>query len=157
MMNQSRRKVLGILAGLSLFYPLTAFGKGKLFMKKETIVDVVVFNYINRPIFDVYLNERMVGGSASLSDSPYGQFSTVVGVPVPFGPQTLTWRDAGSGKNFSVKNPLSLTPEQIPPNSHSLAIHIYPDETAELIFSEDLVEQSPRGLSYAKEFQRHGK
>lgn len=28
MMNKSRRKILGNLAGLSLFYPLTACGKG---------------------------------------------------------------------------------------------------------------------------------
>jgi hypothetical protein len=156
-----RRQILCGLASLSLLYPLAACGegthKGSALMSKQVVVNVVVFNYLNIPIFDVYLDGKMIGGSASLSDSPYGQFSTVAGVSIPLGSQTLTWRDAGSGKTFTVKNALTLTPEQIPSDASSLGVHIYPDNTAELIFSKDVLEQSKRGLGYAKEFQKNGK
>jgi hypothetical protein len=156
-----RRQILCSLASLSLLSPLVAYGegtrKGSLFMSKQVVVDVVVFNYLDIPIFDVYLDGKMIGGSASLSESPYGQFSTVAGVSIPLGPQTLTWRDAGSGKTFTVKNAPTLTAEKIPPNARSLGVHIYPDNTAELIFSKDALEQSKRGLGYAKGFQKNGK
>jgi hypothetical protein len=162
-----RRQILCGLASLSLLYPLAACGegtnKGSLFMSKKVVVNVVVFNYLNRPIFDVYLNGAMIGGSASLPNSPYGQFGTVGGVTVPLGPQTLTWRLDGpkgtprNGETDSAKNSLVITPEQIPSDVHSLGVHIYPDNTAELIFSQDVLEQSKRGLGYAKEFQKHGK
>jgi len=132
-------------------------------MSKQVVVNVVVFNYLNRPIFDVYLDGKMIGGSASLSNSPYGQFSTVAGVAIPLGPQTLTWRLDGpkgtprNGETDKAKNSIVLTSEQIPPDASSLGVHIYPDNTAELIFSKDVLEQSTRGLGYAKEFQKHGK
>lgn len=152
----TRRKIFSSLICLSLIFPFGAYGERKSFIiTKQVVMDVVVFNYLDRPIFDVYLNGKMIGGSASLSDSPYGQFSTVAGVAIPLGQQTLTWRDAGSGKIFTVKNLLALTPEKIPSNAHSLGVHIYPDDTAELIFSQDVLEQSKRGLSYAKKFQRN--
>ncbi|AIY41060.1 hypothetical protein LT85_1902 [Collimonas arenae] len=38
-----------------------------------------------------------------------------------------------------------------------MGVHIYPDNTAELIFSKDVLEQSKRGLGYAKEFQKYRK
>lgn len=163
----ARRQVLCCLASLSMLYPLAACGegnhKGNSFMKKQVAVNVVVFNYLNRPIYDVYLNGTMVGGSASLSNSPYGQFSTVAGVTVPLGPQTLTWKLGGprgmarNGETDTAKNSLVINPEQIPADVSSLGVHIYPDNTAELIFSQDVLEQSVRGLGYAKEFQKHGK
>src|SRR5690349_7496067 len=130
-MNQSRRKVLSNLAGLSLLYPLAACGKGNLLMKKEVVMDVVVFHYTNRPIFEVLLNNRVDGGGP-----PYGGGNAiVVGVTIPLGPQSLTWRDAGSGKTFTVTNSLNLEREQIPADAAYLAIHIYPDGTAELTFA----------------------
>jgi hypothetical protein len=162
-----RRQILCGLASLGLLSPLVACGegtrKGSLFMSKQVVVSVVVFNYLNRPIYDVYLNDTMIGGSASLSNSPYGQFSTVPGVAVPLGTQNLTWKLGGprgmarNGETDKAKNSLVITPEQIPADASSLGVHIYPDNTAELIFSNDILEQSARGLGYAKEFQKHGK
>lgn len=149
-----RRKILKGFASLSLFYAFTACEK------KGLTVNVMVFNYLNRPIYDVYLNGEMIGGSASLSDSPYGQFSTVAGVVVPLGPQTLTWCLSGprgmarNGEIDRIKNSLVLTSQQIPTDASSLGVHIYPDNTAELIFSKDVLEQSERGLGYAREFQK---
>ncbi|WP_038487852.1 hypothetical protein [Collimonas arenae] len=159
------RNISGRMLVLGSLFFLFACGEGKqkgsLFATKQIVVDVVVFNYLNRPIYDVYLDGKMVGGSASLSDSPYGQFSTIAGVVVPLGPQTLTWILDGpkgmfrNGEIDSVKNSLVITPELVPPGVRSLGVHIYPDNTAELIFSKDVLEQSERGLVYAKEFQKH--
>jgi hypothetical protein len=150
MASKIRRKITIKILGLGLIFPLFSCGKENYKIKKEIIVDVMVFNYYDIPIFDVHLNGEIIGGSASLPDSPYGQFGTVAGVAVPIGSQKLNWRDAGSGKTFNVKNPLKITAEQIPSNAQSLGVHIYPDETAELIFSSDVLEQSKRGLAYAK-------
>ncbi|WP_266160633.1 hypothetical protein [Dyella silvatica] len=162
-----RGRIFCGLVSLGLFYSLAVCAGGShewtLFGPKKVLVNVVVFNYLNRPIYDVYLDGEMVGGSASLSESPYGQFSTVAGVAIPLGPQTLTWRVDGpkgmadNGEAYRVKNALVVTAAQIPPEVRSLGVHIYPDNTAELIFSKDVLEQSERGLGYAKPFQTEGK
>lgn len=151
-MNKSRRKILSGLAGLSLLYPLTACGKGNLFMKKEAVLDVVLYNYSEIMIYDIYLNGIDLGLA-----SPYGGGTGIVsGVTVPFGPQTLTWRDAGSGKSFFIKNSLSLTPEQILSNTYSLGVHIYPDNTAEFTFSQYMPDTTSRGDKIIEEARKNG-
>jgi len=153
MMNKSRRKILGNLACLSLLYPLTACGKGNLFMKKEVVLDVVLFSYLKITIFDVHLN----GGDIGVA-GPYGGGGGVMtGVTIPLGTQTLNWRDAGSGKSFSVKNLLTLPPEAIQSNANYLAVHIYPDSTAELMTSENLPQPSIRGEQIYKENHLYGR
>lgn len=158
MMNQSRRKILGNLVALSLFYPLAACGKGNLFMEKEVFMDVVVFNYTSRPIFEVLLNHRIDGGGPAYGG---GRNAIVVGVPIPLGPQTLTWRLGGprgmahNGETVTVKNSLTLTREQIPSDAAYLAIHIYPDSTAELTFDHYLPSPTPRGQQILNEAEKH--
>jgi hypothetical protein len=160
---KSRRKTLTCLLGVGLSFPITSFSKGSFFMSKVTTLDVVIFNYIDRPIFDVYLNGEMIGGSAALSKSPYGQFGTVVGVKIPFGPQKLTWRldgPAGTARNgdtITASNSIILPNDAVTSGSHTLGVHIYPDDTAELIVSNGILEQTERGLTFAKKFQKNGK
>jgi hypothetical protein len=149
----TRRKILGSLTSLTLLYPLIACGKGNLFMSKEIVMDVVVFNYTDSPIFEVLLNNRVDGGSAAYD----GGRAIVTGVTIPIGPQTLSWRDAGSGKTFVAKNSLTLTPDKIPSDAHYLAIHIYQDKTAELTFARHLPDATPRGQKILDEAEKHGR
>lgn len=148
----TRRKILGSLAGLSLLYPLVACGKGNLFMGKEITLDVVLFNYQNIAVFDVLLD----GGDIGVANV-YGGGGIMTGVTIPFGPQTLTWRDGASGKTFSVKNSLVLTKDQISPKAGYLGVHIYPDNTAELTVSEYIPETTPRGKKILDEVRKHGR
>ncbi|WP_156117479.1 hypothetical protein [Collimonas arenae] len=64
------RKILCGLTSPCLLYPLVACGeeahKEGLSITKQVVVNVVVFNYLNIPIFDVFLDGKMIGGSASL-------------------------------------------------------------------------------------------
>jgi hypothetical protein len=102
-------------------------------------------------------------GSASLSDSPYGQFSTVAGVTVATGLQKLTWRLGGpggmphNGDTVVAGNAIHVSVEDLPKYTEALGVHIYPDYTAELVFSDEMPHQSPRGLTYAKKYHVDGK
>jgi hypothetical protein len=155
----TRRKILCSLAGLSLLYPLVACGKGNLSMAKEIVMDVVVFNYTNRPIYEVLLNHKVDGGGAAYD----GGRGIVVGVTVPIGPQNLTWRLGGprgmarNGETVKAKNSLVLAPEQIPSDARYMAIHIYQDETAELTFARYLPDPTPRGQKILDEAEKHGR
>ena len=140
----TRRKVLSNMLALGLFVPLFACGEekqqGSLFTKKKIVLDVVLYSYLNRPIFDIHLNGIDLGVANS-----YGGTGIISGVSIPLGAQTLTWRDAGSGETFAVKNSLNLSPNQISPSVHYLDIHIYPDRTAEFTLSEHMPETTSRG------------
>jgi hypothetical protein len=163
MMRKTRRKIVLGLVGLGVVFPLSACGKGNFFVKKNIVVSAMVFNYFDRPIFDVFLNKKMIGASASLSNSPYGQFSTVTGINIPFGPQVLTWRLDGpesmknNGMTVTMKNKITLNIEDVPSGTEMIGVHIYPDDTAEFTFSPDVLEQTERGLVYARKFQKNGK
>jgi hypothetical protein len=155
----TRRQILCGLASLSLLYPLVACGKGNVTMAKEIEMDVVVFNYTNRPIYEVLLNHKVDGGGAAYD----GGRGIVVGVTVPLGPQNLTWRLGGprgmarNGETVKAKNSLVLTPEQIPTDAHYMAIHIYQDETAELTFARYLPDPTSRGQKILDEAEKHGR
>jgi len=160
---QTRRRTLLQLGAVGLICPVVTQASGFFSVKKEIVVDILVFNYLNRPIFDVYLNGAMVGASASLSNSPYGQFGTVAGVTVRNGPQRLTWRLDGpegtphNGDTVVANNSIDVLVADLSKYTETLGVHIYPDYTAELIFSNEMPHQSPRGLTYAKKYQKDGK
>lgn len=156
----TRRKILGSLASISLLYPLVACGKGNLFMSKEITLDVVLFSYLDRPIFDVYLD----GGDIGLAGAwPHSGKAVMTGVTIPLGAQTLTWRLDGpkgtprNGETVAVKNSLILTKDQIPSDAAYLGVHIYSDDTAELIVSQYMPEKSERGEQIAERYRNHGK
>jgi len=116
-------------------------------MKKEVVLDVVLFSYLAIGIFDVHLNGSDIGVAG-----PYGSGGEVMkGVKIPLGIQSLTWRDASSGKTFAVKNTVTLTHNQISSDTEYLGVYIYPDDTAELVTSEYLPKPTPRGEQIYKE------
>jgi hypothetical protein len=132
-----RRNILKPLAVLALL-PFTACTTG-VKMKKTITLDFAVRNYTDRYIFSVSLNGRSSGGAP-----PYGGGNSIE-IDHTFdlgGPQTLTWRDAGTGVITTAKNPLYIREEDIPKGakySPAMCIHIYPDATAELTFSVSTV------------------
>lgn len=148
----TRRKILGGLAAVSLLHPPVACGKENFFMDKGVTLDVVLFNYQNIAIFDVLLS----GGDIGVANV-YGGGGIMTGVTISLGPQTLTWRDGASGKTFSVKNSLNLTKDQIPPKAEYLAVHIYPDGTAELAVSQYIPEITSRGRKILDEVRKNGR
>jgi hypothetical protein len=138
--------VLVLLAGAYVAYR-------KMSQPKSVVLNVVFYSYINRATFDVILNDRNeVGGGAPYIDGK----GTVMFVEIPFGPQTLTWRDAGTGETFTAKNKLEITREQIPEWATDMAIHIYPDSTAEFTFDKGIPRATPRGQAIYEEAKRKG-
>lgn len=138
-----RRSLLGLL-GLGVIAPLVACGRGRV--KTETYLNVVSYNFMDRPILDILFNGEDLGVS-----SPYGHTGTITAVRVPYGVQKLTWRLDGSkemarlGETVTAKNQLIVREQDIAPETRYIGLHLYQDETAELTFSEYIPELTARG------------
>jgi hypothetical protein len=116
--------------------------------KKEVVyLDVNLKSYLDRPIFDVYLNGLDIGVAGG---HPHGgPGGLITGIPVPIGPQVVTWRLGGpegmigNGDTVTAVNrPVLLRPD---PKLGYLGVHIYPDNTVELIPEPFWPEASKRG------------
>ncbi|SFG12101.1 hypothetical protein SAMN05518865_108204 [Duganella sp. CF458] len=122
-------------------------------MSNEIVLSVVLFSYMNRPIFDVLLNGSDIGAAIAYG----GGGGIMTGETIPFGPQKLSWCLGGpegmprNGDTVIAKNALAISRDQVPPNSRYLGVHIYPDDTAELTFAEYIPERTPRGESILAE------
>lgn len=114
----------------------------------ETIeIDVRTFSYVERPVFDIYSNQKIVGVA--------GGGEQITGVRFKLGAQTVTWRLGGpkgmvrNGETVTARNtPILGAP---PPKARYLGIHIYPDESAEFAYSEFLPERTDRGEALLKQ------
>lgn len=115
-------------------------------MQNYTVLDVEMFSYIDRAIGDIVFNGMDLGVM-----NKYGGTGLITGVCIPFGVQTLTWMLDGpkgtprNGEKMKIKNTLMIKPEQILPGTRYLGLHLYPDDTAEVTFSESMPEKSTRG------------
>ncbi|GGY96345.1 hypothetical protein ACFFTM_13295 [Pseudoduganella plicata] len=140
-----RRRALKLLA-LGLLIPVTACSQGEKNMHKFTVLDVEMFSYIDRVVTDIIFNGTDLGVM-----NKYGGTSTIAGVRIPFGVQSLHWTldgPAGTPRNGEVvnmKNTLVITPDQIPTGTQSLGLHLYPDDTVEVTFAEFVPERTARG------------
>lgn len=113
-------------------------------------LDVVTFNYLDRFIFDVFID-----GKSGDSSTPYPETggSTISGVKLTVGPKHLTWTLDGpegtprNGETVTAKNTLQLT--DVPPDHVFLAIHIYPDQTVELLTSRHYPRATEKGIAMA--------
>ena len=158
----SRRAITALLA-LTVIVPIIGCNaqndSKRGFMKKEIALNVVVYNYLDRPIFEVLLNGQLDGGAAALD----GGRAISVGVPIPLGQQTLTWRLGGprgmprNGETIVARNSLVIAADQISPDTRYMAIHIYPDETAEFTFAQHIPEPTARGAEIFKEAEKNGR
>jgi len=135
-----RRSLLGACA---CFFFVNACGAKSM----RSNFDVVLFNYLDRPIFEV-----LVDGVLDVSSTPYPATGggTNVGVQLTHGPKTVTWRLGGpagmarNGETITAKNQPELKAIK---NGKYLGIHIYPDFTVELIPTVYYPDFSPRGLT----------
>lgn len=140
-----RRGTLGLLV-LGLLMPLAACGQGNKKMQNYTVLNVEMLSYVDRFITDIMFNGTDLGVM-----NKYGGTGTITGVRIPFGVQTLTWVLDGpkgtprNGEHMKIKNTLVITPELIPPGTRYLGLHLYPDDTAEVTFSDSMPEESVRG------------
>jgi hypothetical protein len=140
-----RRDALRLLA-LGCLMPLSACGQGERKMRKEIVLDVEMFSYVDHVLTDIVFNGTGLGVM-----NRYGGTGTIVGVSIPFGVQTLAWTLDGpkgtprNGERVRIKNSLVITPEQIPPGTNYLGLHLYPDDTAEVTFSDQIPERTTRG------------
>lgn len=140
-----RRGILSVLGFVTLL-PLTACGQGDKKMQNYTVLDVEMFSNIDRPISDIMFNGTDLGVM-----NKYGGTGLITGVRIPYGVQTLTWTLGGpegtprNGEHMKIKNTLIITPELIPPGTRYVGLHLYPDDTAEVTFSESMPERTERG------------
>ncbi len=119
--------------------------------------DVSIYNYLDRTIFDVYLNKKDIGVA-----SAFGGGALMTGVKVPLGPQTVSWRldgpegMEGNGDRVHAANTLVL---EAPPATHRyLGVHIYPDYTVELLPEEFWPEATERGRELYRQWKvKNGK
>lgn len=141
--TSSRRRVAMQLIGLGLMMPITACGPGE---RKQTGLNVVMYSYVDRVITDIIFNGTDLGVA-----NRYGGTGSILGVRIPFGMQTLTWTLGGpkgtprNGERVKMRNDIVISPEQIPPGTRYLGLHLYPDDTAEVTFAEFIPERTARG------------
>jgi len=121
----------------------------------KVVLDVVLFSYLNRPIFDVFIDGK-VGETSDAYPSTGGGIFT--GVPFALGPKKVTWRLDGpkgtprNGETVANKNPLRL--DSVVQGAKFLGVHIYPDDTVELTTSVGVPDRTPRGITMAQEHRR---
>jgi hypothetical protein len=115
--------------------------------------DVDLKSYLDYPIFDVYLNGKDIGVDGG---PPHGGTSGLMtGVPVRPGPQVITWRSAGTGETTKATNQPTLT--RADAKHRYLGVHIYPDNTVELIPEDHWPEQTARGEEINRQWKaKHG-
>ncbi|MBD8563523.1 hypothetical protein IFU01_04480 [Oxalobacteraceae sp. CFBP 8763] len=143
--GMGRRHFLGSVAILSA----ASFCEAK---PMKVTLNVVLFNYLNRPIFDVFIDGKVGRGSDAYPATGAG---IITGVPFDLGPKTVTWRLDGpkgtprNGETITNKNPLRL--DTVKQGARYLGVHIYPDDTVELTTSISIPDWSARGAAMAQE------
>jgi hypothetical protein len=144
-----------IASALGACQPPSSTQKLTMASDKKDVVhfDVNLKSYLDRPIFDVHLNGVDIGVA---SGPPHaGNGAVMTGVAVPLGPQVLTWRDAGTGESLKAANQPVLT--RPPSEKRYLGVHIYPDNTFELVPESYWPERTERGEAINREWEkRHG-
>jgi hypothetical protein len=142
--SPARRRIAVSLIGVALILPFSA--RGQRVASKGTVLNVVMYSALDRPIHDIIFNGTDLGVA-----NKYGGTGAITGVRIPFGIQTLTWSLGGpegmarNGELVTVKNKIVISPEQIPAGTRYLGLNLYPDDTAEVTFAEFIPERSARG------------
>lgn len=146
----------GGLAACKPTAPQSTEGEAMNRDKKDVVYfDVSLFSYLDRPIFDVYLNRVDIGVAGPFSGGIGAAGGLMTGVAVPIGAQVVTWRDAGSGEKFMATNLMVLNRPD--PKLTYLGVHIYPDNTVELIPDTAWPETSEKGNKLSLEWRKkHG-
>ena len=122
-------------------------------------LDVVWFMYFDRPTFDQFISGKSGDSSFGL---PGVGGSTISGVQLPLATQKIKWTLGGpegmarNGEVITAKNIPDL--KDVPKSARYLAIHVYPDDTVELLTTEYYPRPSPRGETEIEKWKKsHGK
>jgi hypothetical protein len=125
-------------------------------------LNISIFSYLDRPIFDVYVNKTDFGEAPA--QGFYGSNAVELNQKITLGPQKVTWRLDGpkgmarNGETVTAKNTLEL--KEIPAGVKWIALHIYPDDTVELAFSKGTPDElsTVRGQKIIEAWEKtHGK
>ncbi len=152
----SRRRYLQLLGFSPLFVAACEAKSMKIFL------NISLFSYLDRPIYDVNMNDTDFMGA--MEHSFYGSNAVMIMQPITLGAQLVKWRlggperAAGNGKLVSAKNIPTL--DVIPRDIKWLALHIYNDNTVEIKLSKGSKDdlQTVRGRQIIEEWERkHGK
>jgi hypothetical protein len=118
-------------------------------------LDVVLFSYLDRSIFDVTVGKNAIGIAGAF---PFSGRGTMMGMKFDLGPQKVTWTLDGpegmarNGEVVTSKNQPEL--KDVPRQMRYLAVHIYPDNTVELVLTEHFPGLSQRGEDFKVERER---
>jgi hypothetical protein len=119
--------------------------------------EVVLYSYLDRPIFDVMLSGFDIGVAGAWAGDFAGGGS-MSGLSVKFGAHKVSWRLGGpegmprNGETVRAINEPVLKP---PPHTHRfLCVHVYPDQTAELITSAHFPDKTERGIAMGEALRR---
>lgn len=149
-----RRLIVG-LVGLFLLPSLVACRKSGKASSKDYGFDVMMYNFLDRSIFDIHLNGLDIGLA-----NKYGRTGILTGVAVPMGEQSLSWRLGGpiasprNGERVAMKSIIIIKESEIPAEAEYLGIYLYPDYTAEFAFTKYIPPNSDRGEAIMKKLEK---
>lgn len=122
-------------------------------------LEVVLFSYLDRPIFDVLVNGSDIGVSNAYPTTGGGSIS---GLSFKEGPLKVSWRLGGpegmprNGETVHARNSPLL--EKVERKHHFMAVHVLPDDTVEIALSEHYPDDLARGIAmYENRRQPNGK
>lgn len=159
--NNQRRYVLLSICGFfgtglaACTYSTDENNKDRIAAKNENVnisyFNVNLYSYLERPIFDVTLNGRHIGVAGG---QPHrGRGGIITGVPVPLGNQKITWRLGSTGETIhAINNPFL---ERIDSKFTYLGVHIYPDNSVELVPEQFWPEPTERGMEINRQWERN--
>lgn len=141
----SKRLAIKAVA-MALILPVPGVGRTQDRMQNGIELDLVMYSYLSRPIYDIIFNRTALGVA-----NKYGGTGILTDVWIPFGRQSLRWNldgpdgTARNGELVKSKNSLIISAEMIPSSSRYIGLHLYPDDTVEVTFARSIPTVSERG------------
>ncbi|WP_429252340.1 hypothetical protein [Paraburkholderia sp. GAS333] len=132
-----------LFASLMILLSLTACSE------KTMNLDVAIYNYWPRAIYDVAVNGQYAGG-AFMGYHPGGAGGSVVCcVKVKPGPVMIEYSLGGSegAPRLAERVHATAVLQELPGDSKVLTVHVYPDETAFAEVSKEYVDERPEPQS----------
>lgn len=152
---EKRQPAIGRRRAASILFTSAFFLQACEAKSMSISLEVVLFSYLDRPIFDVLVNGSDIGVSNAYPTTGGGSIS---GLSFKQGPLKVSWRLGGpegmprNGETVHAKNAPML--EKVEHKHHFMAVHILPDDTVEIALSEHYPSRSARGIELHT--QRHG-
>jgi len=155
--STSGRRLAMKLIGLGSMMPLTACGQGDGKNRKEIVLNVVMYSYVDRVITDIIFSGTDLGVA-----NKHGGTGIMTGVRIPYGNQTLEWTLDGpegmarNGERVKMKKKIVISPKQVPQGTQYIGLHLYPDDTVDITFAKTIPDRTPRGEKILSELKEYG-